>query len=144
MNGNNWRETSYATEQFWGWKNYLFYFRKTYPKKIMKLFIMMLLSLLLLLILTVILEWFKLVKLQLKMNPMTTWIIFFHWLILYIVFIWDYISFVESIGNDVLYSVILPGSGNIIGGKSVLIGNFESNIEKAFIKSRRNEIGLRV
>jgi len=35
----------------------------------------------------------------------------------------DYISFVESIGNDVLYSVILPGSGNIIGGKSVLIGN---------------------
>jgi len=27
----------------------------------------------------------------------------------------DYISFVESIGNDVLYSVILPGSGNIIG-----------------------------
>jgi len=56
----------------------------------------------------------------------------------------DYISFVASIGNDVLYSVILPGSGNIIGGKSVMIGNFESNIEKAFIKSRRNEIGLRV
>ena len=35
----------------------------------------------------------------------------------------DYISFVESIENGVLYSVILPGSGNIIGGKSVLIGN---------------------
>ena len=35
----------------------------------------------------------------------------------------DFISFVESIENGVLYSVNLPGSGNIIGGKSVLIGN---------------------
>ena len=54
----------------------------------------------------------------------------------------DYISFVESIGNDVLYSVILPGSGNIIGGKSVLIGNFESNIEKAFIKAVGMKLAL--
>ena len=54
----------------------------------------------------------------------------------------DYISFVESIGNDVLYSVILPGSGNIIGCKSVLIGNFESNIEKAFIKAVGMKLAL--
>ena len=52
----------------------------------------------------------------------------------------DCISFVESIENGVLYSVVLPGSGNIIGGKSVLIRNFEDNIEKTFIK----DVGMKL
>jgi imidazolonepropionase-like amidohydrolase len=42
-------------------------------------------------------------------------------------------SFHESIEAGVLYSVVLPGSGNIIGGKAVLIRNFASNISNAFI-----------
>jgi len=42
-------------------------------------------------------------------------------------------SFNESIEAGVLYSVVLPGSGNIISGKAVLIRNFASNITNAFI-----------
>ena len=42
-------------------------------------------------------------------------------------------SFHESIEAGVLYSVVLPGNGNIIGGKAVLIRNFASNISNAFI-----------
>ena len=42
-------------------------------------------------------------------------------------------SFRESIEAGVLYSVVLPGSGNIISGKAVLIRNFASNISNAFI-----------
>ena len=42
-------------------------------------------------------------------------------------------SFHESIEAGVLYSVVLPGSGNIISGKAVLIRNFASNISNAFI-----------
>jgi hypothetical protein len=53
----------------------------------------------------------------------------------------DDISFVESIENGVLYSVILLGSGNIIGGKSVLIRNFESHLKKA-LKDVRIKLAL--
>jgi len=42
-------------------------------------------------------------------------------------------SFQESIESGILYSVVLPGSGNVIGGKAVLIRNFSSNITNAFI-----------
>ena len=52
----------------------------------------------------------------------------------------DDVSFVESVENGVLYSVVLPGSGNIVGGRAVLIRNFESNIEKAYIK----DIGIKM
>lgn len=43
-------------------------------------------------------------------------------------------SFRESIENGVLYSCILPGSGNIIGGKSVIIRNYSKNTNDALIK----------
>jgi len=35
-------------------------------------------------------------------------------------------SFIESTESGILYSTILPGSGNIIGGKAVLIRNWET------------------
>ncbi|MHC1628696.1 MAG: amidohydrolase family protein [Candidatus Nezhaarchaeales archaeon] len=43
-------------------------------------------------------------------------------------------AFRESIEHGILYSCVLPGSGNIIGGKAALIRNFERTIDKAFIK----------
>ena len=43
-------------------------------------------------------------------------------------------SFKESIEWGVLYSCVLPGSGNIIGGRAVIIRNYGSDIEEAFIK----------
>ena len=42
-------------------------------------------------------------------------------------------SFAESVESGVLYSTVLPGSGNIIGGKAVLIRNFVQDIEQAYI-----------
>ena len=48
-------------------------------------------------------------------------------------------SFQESIESGILYSVVLPGSGNIISGKAVLIRNFSSNITNAFI----SDIGIK-
>ncbi|MCD6323685.1 MAG: amidohydrolase [Desulfurococcales archaeon] len=46
----------------------------------------------------------------------------------------DDVSFKESIEWGVLYSCVLPGSGNIIGGKSVVIKNYAPDIQEAFIK----------
>ena len=43
-------------------------------------------------------------------------------------------SFKESIEHGVLYSCVLPGSGNIIGGRAVVIRNYAEDIEEAFIK----------
>ena len=43
-------------------------------------------------------------------------------------------SFKESIEWGVLYSCILPGSDNIIGGRAVVIRNYGRDIEEAFIK----------
>ena len=43
-------------------------------------------------------------------------------------------SFSESIESGILYSVVLPGSGNVIGGKAVLIRNFVQDISQAYIK----------
>ena len=45
----------------------------------------------------------------------------------------DYRSFAESVESGVLDSTVLPGSGNIIGGKAVLIRNFVQDIEQAYI-----------
>lgn len=43
-------------------------------------------------------------------------------------------AFMESIEHGVLYSCVLPGSGNIIGGRAALIRNFEKTIDKAFMR----------
>jgi len=43
-------------------------------------------------------------------------------------------AFRESIEWGVLYSCILPGSGNIIGGRAAVIRNYGEDIEEAFIK----------
>ena len=48
-------------------------------------------------------------------------------------------AFEESVENGVLYSVVLPGSGNPIGGKSVLIKNYEQNIDRAYMQ----DIGIK-
>ena len=49
-------------------------------------------------------------------------------------------SFKESVESGILYSVVLPGSGNIIGGKAALIKNYASNIKDAFI----SDVGVKV
>ena len=43
-------------------------------------------------------------------------------------------SFNESVESGVLYSIVLPVSGSVIGGKAVLIRNFVHDISQAFIK----------
>jgi imidazolonepropionase-like amidohydrolase len=42
-------------------------------------------------------------------------------------------SFGESVESGILYSTVLPGSGNIIGGKAVLVRNFSKDIEEAYV-----------
>src|SRR6266511_1883237 len=42
-------------------------------------------------------------------------------------------SFTESVESGVLYSTILPGSGNVLGGKAVLVRNFSKDIGEAFV-----------
>ena len=42
-------------------------------------------------------------------------------------------SFRESVESGVLYSCVLPGSGNIIGGRSAVIRNYGNNSTEAFI-----------
>jgi imidazolonepropionase-like amidohydrolase len=49
-------------------------------------------------------------------------------------------AFKESVENNVLYSVVLPGSGNIMGGMGSLIRNFSKNTKDAFIK----DIGIKM
>jgi imidazolonepropionase-like amidohydrolase len=42
-------------------------------------------------------------------------------------------AFGESVESGVLYSTVLPGSGNVIGGKAVLIRNFAHDINEAYV-----------
>jgi imidazolonepropionase-like amidohydrolase len=42
-------------------------------------------------------------------------------------------AFKESVESGVLYSTVLPGSGNIIAGKGVLIRNFANNVKDAYV-----------
>ncbi len=49
-------------------------------------------------------------------------------------------AFSESVEHGVLYSVVLPGSGNILGGMGSLIRNYSSNIKDAFVK----DIGVKM
>ncbi len=44
-------------------------------------------------------------------------------------------AFWESVEFGVLYSHVMPGSGNILGGKTALMRNFGADIEDAFIKN---------
>jgi imidazolonepropionase-like amidohydrolase len=43
-------------------------------------------------------------------------------------------SFKDSVEAGVLYSCVLPGSANVIGGRSALIRNYANNTQDAFIK----------
>ena len=52
----------------------------------------------------------------------------------------DDTAFTESVENNVLYSVVLPGSGNIMGGMGCLIRNFGKNIKESYIK----DIGVKM
>lgn len=49
-------------------------------------------------------------------------------------------AFRESVESGVLYSTVLPGSGNIIGGMGSLLRNFAGNIDEAFVK----DIGVKM
>src|SRR5919205_1360942 len=48
-------------------------------------------------------------------------------------------AFEESVESGVLYSTVLPGSGNIISGKAVLIRNFVQDIDKAYL----SDVGIK-
>ncbi len=43
-------------------------------------------------------------------------------------------AFEEAVEHGVLYSIVVPGSGNVIGGQAVLIRNFARNRAEAFIR----------
>lgn len=43
-------------------------------------------------------------------------------------------AFSEAVDFGVLYSCIVPGSGNVLGGRAVIIKNFENTRDKAFFK----------
>ncbi len=43
-------------------------------------------------------------------------------------------AFRESVEHGVLYSHVMPGSGNIIGGKTAVIRNFGRDIEEAYVQ----------
>jgi imidazolonepropionase-like amidohydrolase len=49
-------------------------------------------------------------------------------------------SFIESVEGGVLYSTVLPGSGNIVGGKAVLIRNFAKDIGEAYM----SDVGIKM
>ncbi len=50
--------------------------------------------------------------------------------------------FQDSIEFGVLYSCIIPGSGNLIGGKAIIIRNFARNREEAFLKDYGYKMAL--
>ncbi|MCL4307595.1 MAG: amidohydrolase family protein [Candidatus Thermoplasmatota archaeon] len=52
----------------------------------------------------------------------------------------DDAAFQESVENGVLYSTVLPGSGNVLGGMGQLIRNFATNVKDAHIK----DVGVKV
>ena len=49
-------------------------------------------------------------------------------------------AFKESVECGVLYSTVLPGSGNTLGGRASLIRNFKSNVSDAFVM----DIGIKM
>ena len=51
-------------------------------------------------------------------------------------------AFEKSIDFGVLYSCVVPGSGNLIGGKSIIIRNFASHIDNALFKEYGYKMSL--
>jgi imidazolonepropionase-like amidohydrolase len=51
-------------------------------------------------------------------------------------------SFVEAVDFGVLYSCVVPGSGNLIGGKAMVIKNFARNRKDALIKDHGYKMAL--
>ncbi len=51
-------------------------------------------------------------------------------------------AFQKSIDFGVLYSCVVPGSGNLIGGKSVIIRHFASHIDQALVKEYGYKMSL--
>ena len=51
-------------------------------------------------------------------------------------------AFEKSIDFGVLYSCVVPGSGNLIGGKSVIIRHFASHVDKALFKESGYKMSL--
>ena len=43
-------------------------------------------------------------------------------------------AFEEAVEHGVLYSIVVPGSGNVVGGQAVLIRNFARNRAEGFVK----------
>ncbi|MEM4699655.1 MAG: amidohydrolase [Candidatus Nezhaarchaeales archaeon] len=54
----------------------------------------------------------------------------------------DDASFKESIEFGVLYSCVLPGSANIIGGRGAVIRNYGGDVEEAYIKPGGIKVAL--
>lgn len=48
-------------------------------------------------------------------------------------------SFADSVEHGVLYAQVMPGSGNIIGGRTCLIRNWERSVKRAFVR----DIGMK-
>ncbi|RLF23152.1 MAG: imidazolonepropionase [Thermoprotei archaeon] len=51
-------------------------------------------------------------------------------------------AFKESVEHGVLYSCVLPGSGNIVGGRAAVVKNFEDCVDKAFVKHAGLKVAL--
>lgn len=54
----------------------------------------------------------------------------------------DDVAFKNAIEAGVLYSCVIPGSGNIVGGKAVVIRNFAKNRKEAFLKDYGYKLAL--
>jgi imidazolonepropionase-like amidohydrolase len=48
-------------------------------------------------------------------------------------------AFKESVESGILYSTVLPGSGNVIAGKAVLIRNFVQDISQVYV----SDVGIK-
>ena len=51
-------------------------------------------------------------------------------------------AFQEAVEHGVLYSIIVPGSGNVLGGQAVLIRNFAKNRAQGFFKQIGYKLAL--
>ena len=51
-------------------------------------------------------------------------------------------AFVDAVDFGHLYSCVVPGSGNLIGGKAVIIKNFATNRDDAFVKDYGYKMAL--
>ena len=56
----------------------------------------------------------------------------------------DDTAFRDSVEMGVLYSCVLPGSGNIVGGRSAIIRNFARTTTEALVGRSGHQGGLRL